>query len=50
MSPEILFIERCLQWLKPGGRMGIVVPDGILGNPDNGFDPRLLIQVERCAQ
>jgi type I restriction enzyme M protein len=35
MSPEILFIERCLKWLKPGGRMGIVVPDGILGNPDN---------------
>ena len=35
MPPEILFIERCLQWLKPTGRMGIVVPDGILGNPDN---------------
>lgn len=35
MPPEILFIERCWQWLKPGGRMGIVLPDGILGNPDN---------------
>jgi type I restriction enzyme M protein len=35
MPPEILFIERCMQWLKDGGRMGIVVPDGILGNPDN---------------
>lgn len=35
MPPEILFIERCLQWLKEGGRMGIVVPDGILGNPSN---------------
>lgn len=33
VSPEILFIERCIQWLKPGGRMGIVLPDGILGNP-----------------
>jgi len=33
VAPEILFIERCLQWLKPGGRMGIVLPDGILGNP-----------------
>lgn len=34
VSPEILFIERCLKWLKPGtGRMGIVLPDGILGNP-----------------
>ncbi len=35
MPPEILFIERCLHWLKEGGRMGIVLPDGILGNPDN---------------
>lgn len=33
VSPEILFIERSLQWLRPGGRMGIVLPDGILGNP-----------------
>lgn len=33
VPPEILFIERCLNWLKPGGRMGIVLPDGILGNP-----------------
>ena len=31
--PEILFIERCWQFLKPGGRMAIVLPDGILGNP-----------------
>lgn len=22
-----------MQWLKPGGRLGIVLPDGILGNP-----------------
>lgn len=33
VAPEILFIERCLDWLKPGGRTGIVLPDGILGNP-----------------
>jgi type I restriction enzyme M protein len=33
VAPEKLFIERCMQWLKPGGRMGIVVPNGILGNP-----------------
>jgi type I restriction enzyme M protein len=32
ISAEILFIERCLQWLKPGGRLGIVLPRGILGN------------------
>ncbi len=33
VAPEVLFIERCVQWLKAGGRMGIVLPDGILGNP-----------------
>ena len=34
VAPEILFIERCIKWLKPeSGRMGIVLPDGILGNP-----------------
>lgn len=34
VAPEVLFIERCIKWLKPGsGRMGIVLPDGILGNP-----------------
>ena len=33
VAPEILFIERCLEWLRPGGRLGIVLPDGILGNP-----------------
>lgn len=27
---EVLFIERCLDLLKPGGRMGIVLPEGVL--------------------
>lgn len=31
--PHILFLERCLQFLKPGGRLGIVLPESILGNP-----------------
>lgn len=35
--PEILFIEKCLNLLKPNGRMAIVVPDGILQNPSLGF-------------
>lgn len=33
-APEILFIEQCYNFLKPGGRMGIVLPDGILSNPN----------------
>jgi type I restriction enzyme M protein len=29
---EVLFIERCLHLLAPGGRMGIVLPEGVLNN------------------
>ena len=37
VPPEILFIERCTQLLLPGGRMGIVLPDSILGSPGLGY-------------
>ncbi len=32
-NAEILFIERCLQLLKEGGRMAIVLPNGNFENP-----------------
>lgn len=35
--PEILFIDQCYQFLKPGGRMAIVLPDGILSNPNTEY-------------
>jgi len=36
--PEILFIERCVKFLKPGtGRVAMVLPDGILGAPGLGY-------------
>jgi type I restriction enzyme M protein len=41
--PQILFIERCLQLLKPGGRMGIVLPDGILGNITDGYIRKFIL-------
>lgn len=31
-STEVLFIEQCYKFLKPGGYMAIVIPDGILTN------------------
>ena len=31
-NTEVLFIERCSHYLKIGGRMAIVLPDGILTN------------------
>ncbi len=35
--PEILFIERCVRFLRPGGRCAMVLPDGILGSPGLGY-------------
>ncbi len=34
---HILFIERCLDFLKPGGRMAIVLPQGILNNTSTEY-------------
>lgn len=31
--PQILFLERCLQFLKRGGRLGIVLPEAVFGMP-----------------
>lgn len=30
-NTELLFIERCLNLLKPGGRAGLVLPEGVMG-------------------
>jgi type I restriction enzyme M protein len=37
MSPEELFVERCVQFLKPKGRLAVVLPDSILGSPGKTF-------------
>lgn len=34
---EVLFIERVWDFLKPGGRAAVVLPDGILNNPSNDY-------------
>lgn len=36
-DPQILFIERCVKLLRPGGRMGIVLPEGVFGNKQEGY-------------
>ncbi|MCZ7663985.1 MAG: SAM-dependent methyltransferase [Thermoleophilia bacterium] len=35
--PQILFLERCLQLLKPGGRLGIVLPEAVFGMPTYAY-------------
>lgn len=47
VPPEILFIERCTQFLAPDGRMGIVLPDSILGSPGLGYIREWLIRNHR---
>lgn len=34
---EILGLERCFQFLKPGGKLAIVLPDGLLKNKSSIF-------------
>jgi type I restriction enzyme M protein len=40
--PEYLFIERCIRWLAPGGKLGVVVPRGVLDN-DKALPLRTLL-------
>ena len=35
--PHIIFLERCIQLLKPGGRLGIVLPEAIFGMPSHSY-------------
>ncbi|MFX1288110.1 MAG: N-6 DNA methylase, partial [Promethearchaeota archaeon] len=35
--PQILFIERCIQLLNDGGKLGIILPEGLFGNPSNRY-------------
>jgi type I restriction enzyme M protein len=42
VPPEYLFLERCIEWVAPGGKIGIVIPRGILDN-DKALALRTLI-------
>lgn len=34
-APQVLFVERCISLLKEGGRLGIVLPESVLSNPNH---------------
>lgn len=36
-STEVLFIEQCYRFLKPGGMLAIVIPDGVLTNSSGQY-------------
>jgi type I restriction enzyme M protein len=42
VPPEYLFVERCVKWVRPGGKIGIVVPRGLLDN-ERALSVRTLI-------
>ncbi|MEM9008458.1 MAG: N-6 DNA methylase, partial [Cyanobacteria bacterium P01_F01_bin.86] len=44
LAPERLFVERCLDFLKPGGRLAIVLPDSILSNPGLSYIRRMVLR------
>ena len=46
-TPQVLFIERCLNLLKPGGRLGIVAPESMFCNPSHKY---IMNYVEGKAQ
>ena len=38
VPPEVIFLERAWRWAKPGtGRIAILLPDGLLGNPGDEY-------------
>lgn len=46
-APQLLFLERCLQLLKPGGKLGIVLPESLLGNPS--YEHLSMFLKQRCT-
>ncbi len=47
LPAEQLFVESALHFLKPGGRLAIVLPDSILNNPGLEFIRRWLLRRTR---
>ncbi|SBW20803.1 N-6 DNA methylase [Candidatus Protofrankia californiensis] len=48
MAPEQLFIQRAVEWVRPGGRIGIVLPNGILSNPGPADEAIRQWILDRC--
>ena len=47
VPPEMLFFERCLQWIAPGGKIGIVMPKSFLDTQTYYPARRLLLDSYR---
>ncbi|MFH0948051.1 MAG: N-6 DNA methylase [Elusimicrobiota bacterium] len=47
LGKHILFLERCIHFLKPGGRMAIVLPQGVLNNTNMEYIREFLFDKAR---
>jgi type I restriction enzyme M protein len=43
-EPQILFLELCVNLLKEGGRLCIVLPEGVFGNAKTGYVRQWLLE------
>ena len=43
VPPQVLFLERCLQLVRPGGRIGMVVPESMLSGGGYGYVRQFLL-------
>ena len=48
-SPQILFVERCLQMLRDGGRLGIMAPESMFCNPSHRYIVQYIKSVARIT-
>jgi type I restriction enzyme M protein len=44
VAPEVLFVQRAVDWVTEGGRVGIVLPDGMLSNPGSEHIRRWILE------
>lgn len=44
VAPELLFVQRVVEWLRDGGRAGVVLPSGILSNPGDAPIRRWILE------
>jgi type I restriction enzyme M protein len=49
VSRDKLFVERCINFLKPGGRMAIVLPRGLLKNYNDESIRRYILMESRVV-
>ena len=49
VPPQVLFVERCLSLLRPGGRLGLVLPESVLSNKSYRYVIEYLRRNSRIA-